>query len=129
MVLPCAVQAAAARTLIPGLRYPTERSGTRTRTSCPMAGWYSQILETASGAPNDHSLATTMFPLGVSFRPACGRLAAPHEVDPLNLLVAPYPGRRRHGVPGPGGFPVVPSGLGCRGRPWCHCRPFGWEAV
>ena len=47
---------------------PTEPSGAKTRTSCPVTGSYSRTLVTASGAPNGHSLATTMFPLGASFR-------------------------------------------------------------
>jgi len=51
-----------------GLRNPTDGSGAKTRTSCPVAGSFPRTLGTASAAPNGHSLATTMFPLGASFR-------------------------------------------------------------
>ena len=69
VVLPGAVQAATwPEPQSPRPANPTDGSGAKTRTSCPVAGSFPRTLGTASAAPNGHSLATTMFPLGASFR-------------------------------------------------------------
>ena len=121
VVLPDAVQAAT----WPETQSPRPAESDRgfwcakTRTSCPVIGSYSRTLGTASAAPSGHSLATTMFPSGASFRSSGlssrsvtrrGVSSAPRAIEDRDGVIA-FSGRpdSRGGVKPPVGPEAEPA--------------------